>query len=644
MKIDKLELRRFGKFQDKTLQLHEGLNVLYTSNESGKSTLAAFIRYMLYGFPKNERTSTANPVTVAGHYKPWQGGEVSGSLSMTVKDRKVTVVREGARDFRVFDALSGEEIRLTQEPGEDIFGLSLDTFESTAFFGQSMLQNVKISDLEDKLKNMLTGADEDVSYEKAKDLLNKAKNKIDSGRGGEIPKLRQEISELSYRIEQVRGEQASLGDISDEGAQLAQKLQIVKDKHAEWEARLAELKEEAKQGVSGKQVALKKERNECMAQIEEVKARLGGKTRAQVDDLNNQAQRLQALKDVMEEVVRPIPPRNMTWLLWTSIGVFVMGLLFAFISLWGATLAAALIGSAGLVWYFVGSTKGKMAYERQSVIFTKEQQRHMQALALQGVLITKLGIKDNFMPAIQALYQDLATLSDLQIKEEQIKAKLSEATAEADPADNEEYQALMERCRQATVAEQQLQVKIAESKTMHEERARYVGSVDVLLSELNEKQQRVEVLERRLTSYRLALDALDRAHRQMTDLFAPVLAERTAKFFSAVTSDESRRVTVDVAGKVRIEEKGEPRHLQYFSVGTGDAVYISLRLALIDMLYTTEKPVLVFDDSFSNFDEKRLRDVLGLLATLSQRVQILYFTCRDPYAQLVDLPYNTIEL
>lgn len=67
MKINKLTAS-FGKLENETLSLHDGLNIIYAPNESGKSTWCAFIMAMLYGVDSSERaragylpTSCATP-------------------------------------------------------------------------------------------------------------------------------------------------------------------------------------------------------------------------------------------------------------------------------------------------------------------------------------------------------------------------------------------------------------------------------------------------------------------------------------------------------------------------------------------------------------------------------------------------------
>ena len=51
MTIEKIHIKSFGMITDMSLDFSDDINVFVGRNEAGKSTVAAFIKYMLYGFP-----------------------------------------------------------------------------------------------------------------------------------------------------------------------------------------------------------------------------------------------------------------------------------------------------------------------------------------------------------------------------------------------------------------------------------------------------------------------------------------------------------------------------------------------------------------------------------------------------------------
>lgn len=644
MTINNLELRNFGKFQDRSVNLQDGLNVLYAPNETGKSTLAGFIRYMLYGFPKNERSSATNPLTTAQRFKPWTGGEPGGSLTLTVDGRRVTVVREGAKSVRVYDTVTATDIPLKREIGEELYGLSLETFESTAFFGQSALHHVSMDELEDKLKNMVTGADEKVSYDKAREALHKAKNKIDSGRAGVLPDLRRDLTELSYRIEQVRQEQAELSALTQGCEGLTRQLAAAQTERKNLEEKMAASEGRIEEEFARQRQHKEEELASTRSHMQQVQTRLGGLDRRRVDQLSQVSQRLRALREVLGDTASPRKTKR-------PIALLIVGLVMAAA---GAGLLALLplpwplivmaIGGLCLIEYGIVCYRSRIVRQQNRTAYAREQERQAEAARLQEVLIKYLGEQDDYETSIRALYDDLTALTEYQAQCQQCQDGLSAMDIEAYRHADQEYHALVYQKEQTLRLEQQLQLALAEKKTQWEERQRHIGSVDVLESSLHEKQQRVTAAEAELAAYQLALQSLDAAHLEMTHLYAPMLTDRTAHFFATVTGDTARRVSVDVTGTVKVEEKQVARKLPFYSTGTSDAVYIALRLALIDMLYAKEKPTLVFDDSFANFDEGRTREVLTLLGKLAQQTQILYFTCRDPEPFLQGIEHHNIVL
>ena len=70
MKIQELEVKNFGKFTDRRIQMEDGINILYGENESGKSTLHTFIKGMLYGMERGRgRASVYDTFSI---YEPWE--------------------------------------------------------------------------------------------------------------------------------------------------------------------------------------------------------------------------------------------------------------------------------------------------------------------------------------------------------------------------------------------------------------------------------------------------------------------------------------------------------------------------------------------------------------------------------------------
>ena len=55
MIIEKIHIDAFGRLENRDFELSEGVNIIEGANESGKSTLAAFIRFVFYGCSPRER-------------------------------------------------------------------------------------------------------------------------------------------------------------------------------------------------------------------------------------------------------------------------------------------------------------------------------------------------------------------------------------------------------------------------------------------------------------------------------------------------------------------------------------------------------------------------------------------------------------
>ncbi len=77
----------------------------------------------------------------------------------------------------------------------------------------------------------------------------------------------------------------------------------------------------------------------------------------------------------------------------------------------------------------------------------------------------------------------------------------------------------------------------------------------------------------------------------------------------------------------KLEKNGKDWDSRYFSAGYADMADICVRLALVDAMFKEEKPMVVLDDPFVNFDDNKLAKVGKAIEILAKDKQIIYTIC-----------------
>ena len=80
MRIESLHIDKFGKLRSFDLAFPEGLTIVRGDNESGKTTILAFLRAMLYGLNGKSASIAQND---RRKYMPWGETSMGGSLRLT---------------------------------------------------------------------------------------------------------------------------------------------------------------------------------------------------------------------------------------------------------------------------------------------------------------------------------------------------------------------------------------------------------------------------------------------------------------------------------------------------------------------------------------------------------------------------------
>ncbi|MDE5867160.1 MAG: hypothetical protein K2H31_11265, partial [Lachnospiraceae bacterium] len=134
-----------------------------------------------------------------------------------------------------------------------------------------------------------------------------------------------------------------------------------------------------------------------------------------------------------------------------------------------------------------------------------------------------------------------------------------------------------------------------------------------------EQQRHWHILQARLK--------LSMAKEAMTAKYADPILQGFQKYYKMIAQSAADHFHVDAHGVITAEEYGKQRDTVVFSAGYRDLIGVCLRIALVDAMYQEEAPVLIMDDPFANLDDKKVAACKDFLEMLTEKYQILYFTC-----------------
>lgn len=247
MIIEKIDIRSFGLIKDMTLEFSPTVNVIEGQNESGKSTIAAFIKYMLFGF---DGVETDGVLSERKKRINWQTGMAEGSMVVRVKDKRYlisrsttpTVKQDGRAAYKeessIIDMESGATAFGKVPAGEVFFGVTRELFENTAFLGQIGDSAINEGSVKESIENILFSGSEKINNQRA---MTKISEKMEGlvhrgGGGGVIHDLMHKQEELEAAMarsnednKQILAKETELFKIRQERAEAENKLERLFD-------------------------------------------------------------------------------------------------------------------------------------------------------------------------------------------------------------------------------------------------------------------------------------------------------------------------------------------------------------------------------------------------------------------------------
>lgn len=150
-----------------------------------------------------------------------------------------------------------------------------------------------------------------------------------------------------------------------------------------------------------------------------------------------------------------------------------------------------------------------------------------------------------------------------------------------------------------------------------------------------EKQQHEELLKKYKHDHALltwTADLLKEADKHLKDRYVAPIKNNFVNYAGLLETAIGERVTMTPNFEIRYERNGIERSEKHLSAGQRSICAFCFRMALIDNMYTEEKPFLILDDPFLNLDQKHMDRVKEMLKKLSEKLQLIYFTCHESRA------------
>ncbi len=234
MIIEKINVKSFGMIRDASFEFSNSINVIEGSNEAGKSTIAAFIKYMLYGFEADDERG--GELLERPKRLNWETGIAEGSMTVRVKDKRYLITRRTERtesigrpsykeENSIIDLETGTPAFGKMSAGEVFFGVDKELFENTAFVGQIGDSSINRGSVKESIENILFSGNERINnqraagrvFDKMETLLHK------TGGGGAIYDLERRGAEFLERFtksdeenKQILSKEAKLHEIKTE--------------------------------------------------------------------------------------------------------------------------------------------------------------------------------------------------------------------------------------------------------------------------------------------------------------------------------------------------------------------------------------------------------------------------------------------
>ncbi len=573
--IKKLYLTSFGQFENTSIDLESGFNLIYGKNESGKSTITSFIEGILYGFDEGSRVRHFNKKQEI--YRPINSYKYAGYAIFSKDGVDYRISRnfdDGAYeiyDFSINEVMKVKESNLNY-PGEFLLGLEYELYKNliTAFQRQETSENSR-----NKIREFLINKD-DYNFS-ANDALNFLDNKlanIGTMRAYTKPyaKTINEIDELSKKILDLKSLRSSYYNdfkkLDKNRNNIEKKTRILKDLRKDRDA-------------YRENIAYKNLEDEIKYQNEL------NYVNAELDKYKNY-ESYDEVKEVDTNKTSHIGFYILICLILVFLGIYTKQYY-----LFTLAIILPLISILTDKNSNISSSEDTLNYKRDEdyleyMRLSKEKEKIEEILrVLQNQDKTKS-------------HENIMTIKDLDINETENKIRKLENELESLNKINLDLE------KKLASAEEKLQKEVDLTDRLHK--------LETNLKDMEEEIEAINIAKSYIS------EIMEDASKNSNNFESEV-----SQIINTISKGKYDKIFYDKEFNPQIiRDDGIKLDIDKLSTGFYDQLNFALKFSINE---ATLDNFLIFDDAFINYDLDRLRSALFYLLDESYNRQIIYFTC-----------------
>ena len=650
MKINEIKINSYGKLKNKEIKLKNNINIIYGKNESGKSTLLKFILNIFYGTSKNKK---GKEISDFEKYKPWDSEEFSGKLSYELDNKE---------RYEIFREFNKKNPIIYNEKGEDITKeFNIDKNKGSEFFYEqtqineemflatsvSIQQEVKIgkneqSMLVQKISNLLGTGEDNISYKKAIEKINKKQlEEVGTERSKEKPIniIEKNIEKNTEKINELKKYENIQYEIEEEKKEIKNKIlkNKIKNNLLKEIKKIIEKNNLEKEKIKIKENIIEENKNK----ITEIKNNIEKKEQEIEKEKNNKKydDEINNIKKIDKKI--------------KIISVFLLIACATWVIFIPRITENEIIRYIILIilpiYYIFSKIKNnQININIENIEDDKEKnirELNDEKIKLESEIkilennsknlieeIKKINVENEFLNNLEK--QQIINHYYKNIKEEEIK-KLFESENIDDEINISE--SIINNLK---IDANKIELKKDSIEPM-------LDNLSNIEEELCAQKEEYENLQKINTSIELAKRMLEKAYEKMKDSVSPIFTDKLSTNMSKITKGKYKNVYFGDEQGLTVElENGSYAPVERLSIGTIDQLYLSLRLAMLDEI-SKEKVPVILDEAFAYYDIERLKNILNYLATQYSDRQIIILTCTQREKEILKEQkhkFNYIEL